>query len=285
MIVAVFLLTTCEQQTVRQDSQPKVQQEPAKTPEKEVTIESLVPEVILSSETPAIQERSGVKVVVSLDTFKCEIAHEPKSEKIGESPDGRYQYFDDIKEPHLVVTPKIVSFHVTVHNQMSHILRLAGSVISFQMDGKQITLQKEGYKDFMDGIIIPRSAGEYTIQGPPLTALPQGKDQIAIALLIYDVVVETDAAGNATKRENFQWFYTCSLKKVEQKAQLTAERRKVDTTVPCRICNGTGELGQCSQCKGRGGPLFGGTCSACNGSGKIICSQCNGSGRIKGTGF
>jgi hypothetical protein len=73
----------------------------------------------------------------------------------------------------------------TVYNQLDHVLRLAGSVIQFQVAGKSIALNAAGhYDDFLNGIILPRQQGDFDIHGPDLATAPVNT---TIALFIYDV--------------------------------------------------------------------------------------------------
>jgi hypothetical protein len=94
---------------------------------------------------------------------------------------------------------------VKINNHLERVLRLAGAVVSFQIAGKSIAVDKARYDDFLNGIILPRQEGEYEIAGPDVSTLP---DNATIAVFIYDVVTATDPAGNATKRSNFEFYYT-----------------------------------------------------------------------------
>jgi len=41
---------------------------------------------------------------------------------------------------------------------------------------------------------------------------------------LYDIVTATDAAGNPTKRSNFEWFYTLSIEHKSQEIPITVRK-------------------------------------------------------------
>jgi hypothetical protein len=120
-----------------------------------------------------------------------------------------------------VVTPDMVGFKVKIYNRLERVLRLAGTVVSFQVAGKTADVPKARYENFLNGIILPRQEAEYEVGGPNLAALP---DNATLAFLLYDIVTATDAAGNPTKRSNFEFFYTLSRQDKEQEASVGVSR-------------------------------------------------------------
>ena len=118
------------------------------------------------------------------------------------------------------VKPKEVCFKIKINNRLERVLRLAGTVVSFQVAGKSVAVDKTRYENFLNGIILPRQEGEYEILGPDLATLP---DNATIGLFLYDIVTATDAAGNPTQRSNFEFFYTLTR---ETKSQEIAETKK-----------------------------------------------------------
>ena len=121
------------------------------------------------------------------------------------------QWPAEVREiPGFTVQPKDIRFKVKIYNQVDHVLRLAGAVVSFQVAGQTVTVPKASYENFLSGIILPRQEAEYEVGGPNLADLTN-PDQAKIALLLYDIVTATDAAGNPTKRSNFEYFYTLAF--------------------------------------------------------------------------
>ena len=73
------------------------------------------------------------------------------------------------------------------------------------VNNRTIAFNQSGYRNFLDLIVIPRGESQVEIQGPALEELP---DSCNFALFIYDVVTEVDPAGNPTRKENYEWYYT-----------------------------------------------------------------------------
>lgn len=108
-----------------------------------------------------------------------------------------------------------------VYNRLERVLRLAGTVVSFQVAGKTKNVSKASYENFLSGTILPRQETEYEIDGPDLAELG---DNETIAFLLYDIVTATDPAGNATKRNNFEFYYTLSRQDKEQESPVSVSR-------------------------------------------------------------
>lgn len=155
-----------------------------------------------------IQEKDGIRVSVAPYRFGTrDVAQHEYRRKMALFI-ANNQWPVDIKTTSSVqVYPNNVVFKVKINNQLERVLRLAGTVVAFQVGGKQMAVDKSAYQDFQNGIILPRQEGEFNISGPSISGVP---DNATIALFLYDIVTETDAAGNATKRSNFEFIYTLS---------------------------------------------------------------------------
>jgi len=253
--------------------------------EKTVDLKWRIPLLTVSEETSVEQSAGGIKISIAPELFHKETHNIKKSHSRGHKKSNtgkdRYRYVDDESIPTAYVTPGRLSFRVTVHNQMKRILRLEGSVISVNVEGKQIALTADDYKEFLGGIVLSRGEQQYTIRGPDINSLPE-KETVVIGLFIHDVVVETDAAGNPTKRENFHWYYTCQFKEEKEQQKTKVERKVVDTlSGACLNCDGD-IIVPCSRCGGSGifqGILRVAPCHACEQRGKFLCGSCKGTGR------
>lgn len=205
-------------------------QKPKELPSIEVTYG--MPTLTPAENTSQDQEKHGIRISVLPYTFsatkkvRCQYKRLPTLFVVND------QYSFEMKEiAYYEVNPEQVQFKIKVYNNLGHVLRLAGTVISFQVAGKMVALDKSGYEDFLNGIVLPRQEMEYEIVGPSINSLP---DSCTIALLLYDIVTKTDAAGNPTERTNFEQFYTYSKEIVTksetvnvQKVMMTpAEARK-----------------------------------------------------------
>lgn len=113
--------------------------------------------------------------------------------------------------------PDDLTFKIRVSNRLPRVVRLAGTAVAFQLAGRTINVPHERYANFLNGIILPQQ--EVTLElvgpsvreivGPDFNALPG--DSATLALLLYDVVTATDAAGTPTRRSNFEYFYRFAL--------------------------------------------------------------------------
>jgi hypothetical protein len=126
--------------------------------------------------------------------------------------------------PYYQVSPEHLRLKLKVYNGMSHILKLEGAVVSLRVAGELISLDRLGYKDFLGGMILPGHEMEFEIAGPPVRSL---SDNSVIGLFIYDVVADTDAAGNPSKRTSFEWYYTFSREEVVKSELVTTRKIKM----------------------------------------------------------
>jgi hypothetical protein len=169
------------------------------------------------------QEKDGIRISVAPHSYTTTQTAQREYRRVPSLLILNNQFPAEMREtPHVEVYPKEVRFKVKIYNQLERVLRLAGSVVSFQVAGKTAAVDpKAHYDQFLAGIILPRQEGEYEIAGPELATLP---DNATIALLLYDIVTATDAAGNPTKRSNFEFFYTLSRQSKTQEAPITVKR-------------------------------------------------------------
>lgn len=166
---------------------------------------------------PELQEKEGITLSVAPNQFhkkkyfsrKCEWIPETLDSILGNKEEdllpSRKARWKVVETPYYKVEPYGLIFQVKIYNHLEHVLRLAGTVVAFQVEGKMISLDKANYQEFIDGFILPRQENVYKIIGPEIRLLPK---ECNIALFLYDIVTETDAAGNPTKRTNFEWFFT-----------------------------------------------------------------------------
>ena len=194
---AGFVLAGCET--------PKSQPQPTQT------MEYKLPVLAPVEPDKMTVERDGIKMTVTgypyglTRTSRKEYRPKPALFAVND------QWPAEMREiPAITVHPKDIRFKVKIYNQVEHVLRLAGAVVSFQVAGQTLNVPKARYENFLSGIILPRQEAEYEVGGPDLADLTN-PDQAKIALLLYDIVTVTDAAGNPTKRSNFEFFYTLSL--------------------------------------------------------------------------
>ncbi len=110
--------------------------------------------------------------------------------------------------------PDSLTFQLHVTNHMTHVLRFAGSLVSFVADGKSLPLNTRTQDDLLKAVILPQGSLDLIIMGPP--CLPQLSGDTTKSVLVtaktitfslYDVTTEVDAANNPTKKATFEWIF------------------------------------------------------------------------------
>ncbi len=124
----------------------------------------------------------------------------------------------------VVLDPERVKFKVKLTNQLDHTIKLDGTLVQFRVAGVKVDVDKVNYSDFLNGILTPGEENEFVIAGPPIANIPAGT---TVALLLYDLVTKTNAAGEPTQRSKFEFVYKLRWKQemvqVEQKRGFTAQ--------------------------------------------------------------
>lgn len=162
------------------------------------------------AETKATQERGGVTLIVEPFLYEVKvdsvIDDRPRNPDFLESlfkEDNAY-YFTRYVNPTVAVHPDQLGFNVRLVNGLNHVVRGAGTVVSAVVDGKQVALGQDGYAELVNAVVIPRGELAIRIWGPKLNVLP---NSCTFGLFLYDFVTATDAAGNPSERQNFEWYY------------------------------------------------------------------------------
>jgi hypothetical protein len=124
--------------------------------------------------------------------------------------------------PLLKIDPDRLHFQVHISNQMSRVFHGSGIAVQFSVAGKTVAIDPSGYGDLVNTIIPPR--GEQTIEviGPEIAGIP---DTATVGLFFYDVVTNTDAAGNVTAKQNFEWYFSYRTQQVEKEVQIPLPER------------------------------------------------------------
>ncbi len=182
------------------------------------------------------QVKDGIRVSVAGYTYEPKLTYQRQYRRVPQIIVVGGSYPVEVREmPSVEVTPKEVRFKVKIYNNLERVLRLAGTVVSFQAGGKTLVVPKSHYDDFLNGIILPRQEGEYEISGPDVSALP---GNATIAFFLYDIITETDAAGNPTRRSNFEFFYTLSHEAKTQEASITTRSVGLNAAAASLLPNG-----------------------------------------------
>jgi hypothetical protein len=177
------------------------------------------------------QEKDGIRISVAPYSYTTKQTIRREIQPIPTLIIVNNQQPAELREiPSIEIQPGEVRFKIKINNRHERVLRLAGTVVSFQVAGKTVAVSKAKYDDFLSGIILPRQEGEYEIAGPDLAAVPENA---TIGLFLYDIVTATDQAGNPTQRSNFEFYYTLSRESKTMEAPIAIRRVYL---------NGSGEL-------------------------------------------
>lgn len=160
------------------------------------------------------QLRDGVRIIVAPAPFHVSrkvasaFRYQPAVLMIGGGPVERR----DLSEP--IVTPDELRFKIRISNRLPRVVRLAGTAVAFQLAGRTINVPHERYAEFLNGIVLPQQEVTLDLVGPKVSEIIGSQlpgDSAVLALLLYDVVTATDAAGTPTKRSNFEFYYRFAM--------------------------------------------------------------------------
>jgi hypothetical protein len=163
------------------------------------------------------QLRDGVRIIVTPTPFRfervttSEFRFQPAMVMINAGPVDRR----DRSVPHY--GPDELRFKIRISNRLPRVVRLAGTAVAFQLAGRTINVPHERYAEFLNGIVLPQQEVSVDLVGPSVTDIVGADfnklpgDSATLALLLYDVVTATDAAGTPTRRSNFEFYYRFAL--------------------------------------------------------------------------
>jgi hypothetical protein len=231
MLLGILALTACA--TTRVDTGPTTTATPVQF--KMPTIEALDP-------SQEIQERDGVRIVSVVEPFRVERIVRSDYRAVpalirmaNQSPvDKRDRSIPDIQ-------PEELSFKLRITNRMPRVLRLAGTAVAFQVAGRNVSVPQERYAEFQNAIVLPQQEVELPLYGPSLLELigPDSNrlegDTATLALLLFDIVTQTDAAGEPTRRSNFEFYYRFSMPSRSDSVTATVTRLAVTSEVYAHV--------------------------------------------------
>jgi hypothetical protein len=179
----------------------------APKPVENVTLTATVPALEPLEGYPWEQTKDAVTVTLTPEPFIHKIMYErslvEKFEMIKVNQSTKYEVTE---RPHaIVVKPDRLFLHLHAVNNLSHVLRFHGCVISLQADGKNLPVDPQTVEEFTKAVLTPYASFDATLNGPETKQLA-GVNTITFA--IYDVITAVDAANNPTKRTTFEWIFS-----------------------------------------------------------------------------
>jgi hypothetical protein len=182
-------------------------------------------------ETKQSQEKGGITISVTPGNYS-EVAETHKDDREvgrsvvrtytlgGPATDTPVREIERTTTQSYRVSPDHVQFLVKISNHLPRVFRPAGAVVQFNVGGKLVSVEQSQYAELANLIVPPRNEAEVHIDGPALSGLG---DKATVGLFLYDIITSTDAAGNATEKQNFEWYFNYSTETVTKEVQVRTE--------------------------------------------------------------
>jgi hypothetical protein len=176
-------------------------------------------------QTKELQRKGGVSVTLAVAPFQCvqqvEKTYAHKGPTLAETALGRKNgHRVTTSTPRLVPAPERLKVTLRVTNHIEHVVRGAGTLIQFQIAGKNYAAKAEDFAEFTNMILPPHGEQTVDLYGPQVDTLPP---QATLAIIISDLVTKTDDAGNPTSRDHFEWFYNYEMQAKAEAGQVVVE--------------------------------------------------------------
>lgn len=204
-----------------------------------VSVRCVYPVITPLAETKELQTKGGINISLAPNTFSCSDAVKLTRREVssnifnfeeqmplmrlinqngglrpGNQPEN-YQLLETTATPVYAVNPNKVAFRIKINNQMPRVFRGAGTVVLYNFGGKNTSISSQEYSELSNIIVPPRTEAEVVIYGPPFQDV---KENTTLGVFLYDVVTNTDNAGNILEKQNFEWYYnyTSQVKEAER---------------------------------------------------------------------
>ncbi|GAB4500442.1 MAG: hypothetical protein OHK0019_38860 [Saprospiraceae bacterium] len=260
----------------------------------EITYE--LPALKAVEQTKQDQVKGGVTVSCEVTPFEAvKTMYEEKEIVTADPNKPGYDIFKVHAKARYEVKPDDVWFNIRIKNNQDRILKLKDVAIVILVDGVAYNIPDEAKQEWVGGMLVKGFEKTQKIKGPKISGLATDK---IVYVSINDVPTAYNAAGEVTKKENFEWYYQVTREKVKKQEMIEYSYQEAPVyKETCNKCAGSGTVPEkidCSKCYGTGklqytdlttGKKWIGNCDKCSGSGKEIiqlsCGVCGGKGRIE----
>ena len=199
-----------------------------------VNVDVAVPSLAPSPETKTTQLKGGVQIAMDTDVYTADVRpvfvdtpFQPGFKEIFHigctGPGTQPTYFIRDFKPRVTLNHDRLVLHLHITNNLPRVFRGAGALIQFNIAGKTIHVDPNGYGDFINAIIPPRSTQDIDIVGPEVSIIPP---QATIGVFIYDVVTKMDDAGNIKEKQDFEWYYNWASQTTTKQVTMPAEQKR-----------------------------------------------------------
>jgi len=204
-----------------------------KKPDAEPTTAKLtinLPSMAPLPETQQSQDKGGLKITVAPASYNVKEESLSSLRRVNPSfkeallmPHQQTDVFaEKTSTPVLKIDPDRLLFQVHLSNQLSRVFHGSGIAVQFSVAGKTMAIDPSGYGDLVNAIIPPRGEQTIMVVGPKIDSIP---DKSTVGLFFYDVVTNTDAAGNVTAKQNFEWYFSYRTQQVEKEVSVPPPQR------------------------------------------------------------
>ncbi len=195
-----------------------------------VKLSAGVPSLAALEDTPQSQTKGGLRITLAPETYDAKESWTVQSRQIPPpsflglvaQPSPNAMYVEQTKSPSLTISPDHLVFHLHLNNQMSHVFRGSGIAVQFNVAGKVVPADASGYGDLTNIILPPRGEQEVAILGPQISTI---KSPSTVGVFLFDVVTNTDQAGNVTEKQNLEWYFSYQTQSMEKEFSVPAPQR------------------------------------------------------------
>jgi len=191
-----------------------------------VTLSCVVPTLETVDGYPWEQTKDNVTINLVPTPFENRSVYERTlQEKIQLFTIGDQKTYMVTERPHhYVIRPDSLELALHLVNNLSHVLRLHGAVLSLSADGKNLPLDPRTQEELLKAVLTPYASLDVIIMGPSVKAL---ENVNTLTFSIYDVITEVDAANNPTKRTTFEWIFSVRPKNIKEDLEVREREEKM----------------------------------------------------------
>ena len=164
---------------------------------------------------PFSQTRDNVTIALSQEPINHRLVYERELKQVFElfknSEGNKYKVSE--RPHHFNLEPDNLRLKLDVTNNLSHVLRFNGAVLTMAVDGKNVPISERTQNELLQAVMTPYTTMTVPVEGP---ALEHCMGASTLQLSIYDVITEVDAANNPTKRTNFEWIFALRPESVSE---------------------------------------------------------------------
>ena len=197
----------------------------APKPVEKITLTGSAPTLEPVEGYPWEQTKDAVTIKLTPVPFEQKVVYERSLKEVFEliKVGGQIKYEVTEKPHHLVIRPDNLRLELHVTNNLNHVLRFQGAVLSLNIDGKGLPIDSKTQDELLRAVLTPYTGLDVTLLGPSRQSLEKAS---TVSFAIYDVITQVDAANNPTKRTTFEWIFSVRPRDVsgEYEVHLKQER-------------------------------------------------------------